>query len=111
MRTGSTLAAKPRTNSRTQRLTRRSTTSCGARSHNVLQGEIKDGVIRLKGAKFYLESEMPHYYEIALDKVQMRIKSLSDGTLVGYWGGYMKWKPLMYMYTARPANGGDSIGL
>jgi hypothetical protein len=31
--------------------------------------------------------------------------------VLGYLGGYYKWKDFAYMHTARPANGADSIGI
>jgi len=81
-----------------------------ARSHNVLQGEIKNGVISIKPAYVRLQGEMPYYNEIALRNAHMRMKQEGE-KLVGYWGGYIDWKEFAYMHTSRPANGADSIGL
>ena len=80
-------------------------------SHNVLQGEIKHGVLTITPKDIYLEGELPFYAEIALRGAHMRFKAEPNGTLVGYWGGYLNWERYVYMYTARPANGADSIGL
>jgi hypothetical protein len=80
------------------------------RSHNVLQGEIKDGVLTIKPAKVRLQGEMPYYGEIAIRDTRMRI-NMRDDKLTGYWGGYINWINYIYMYTSRPANGSDSIGL
>ncbi len=80
-------------------------------SHNVLQGEIKHGVLTITPKEIYLEGELPFYAEIALRDAHMRFKAEPNGTLVGYWGGYLNWLRYVYMYTARPANGADSIGL
>ncbi len=80
------------------------------RSHNVLQGEIKNGVLSITPAFVRLQGEMPYYSEIAIRDTQMRIKFEGEN-LVGYWGGYINWIDYVYMYTARPANGSDSIGL
>jgi hypothetical protein len=82
-----------------------------SRSHNVLAGEIRDGVLTIKPKDIYLEGELPFYAEIALRGAHMRFKAEPNGTLVGYWGGYLNWRRYGYMYTARPANGADSIGL
>lgn len=83
-----------------------------SRSHNVLEGKMKDGLITIgRHEQIYLESEMPFYAEINLRDAQMRLNMEADGTVVGYMGGYLKWKDFAYMHTARPANGADSIGI
>ncbi len=79
------------------------------RSHNVFQGEIKNGVITITPAHLYLQGEMPHYAEIDLDNAHMRLKQEANGNVVGYWGGYLDWKRYAYMFTARPATG-DGVG-
>lgn len=81
------------------------------RSHNVLQGQISNGVLTVQPTDIYLEGEMPYFPEIALKKAQMRFKRQPDGRLIAYWGGYTDWKRFVYMYTARPANGADGIGI
>jgi hypothetical protein len=80
-------------------------------SHNVLRGEIKDGVLTITPSNLYLQGELPFYFEIALRDAHMRIQAGPEGKLVGYWGGYLNWRNYMYMYTSRPPNGADSIGL
>ena len=83
-----------------------------SRSHNEFEGEIKDGVLWVKnGGNLYLEGEMPYHHEIALRNTHMRIKRQDNQELVGYWGGYLDWKNWVYMYTARPVNGEDTIGI
>jgi hypothetical protein len=82
------------------------------RSHNVFQGEIKDGVLTIDSGNLYLEGELPYYTEISLTDTHMRIKQQGDGRLVGYWGGYTDWKKFVYMYTARGGiNGEDVVGM
>jgi hypothetical protein len=83
------------------------------RSHNVLDGEIKNGVLTItRPTNIYLEGEMPFYSEIALRDTHMRINIKPDGTLVGYWGGHLDWVRYVYMYTARSGiNGENSVGL
>ncbi len=84
----------------------------GPRSHNVLQGEIKNGVLSITPKDIYLEGEMPFYAEIAMHDTHMRINMKSpDGTLSGYWGGFLDWQRYAYMYTARPVNGQDVVGM
>lgn len=80
-------------------------------SHNVFRGQIKDGVLTITPANLYLQGELPFYFEIALRDAHMRIEAGPEGKLVGYWGGYLNWRNYMYMYTSRPPNGADSIGL
>lgn len=83
-----------------------------SRSHNEFDGEIKDGVLWVKnGGKLYLEGEMPYHHEIALENTHMRIKRRDNQELEGYWSGYLNWKNWVYMYTARPVNGEDTIGI
>lgn len=81
------------------------------RSHNVLNGQIEDGLLTIEAKEIFLEAEMPYYAEIALRNTHMRMKLQPDGKLAGYWGGYQDWKRWIYMYTARPANNADTIGL
>jgi len=81
------------------------------RSHNVLRGRITQGVVTIEPAEIFLEAEMPYYAEIALRNTHMRMKLGPDGKLSGYWGGYQDWRRWIYMYTARPANNADTIGL
>jgi hypothetical protein len=84
----------------------------GTRSHNEFKGEIKDGVLWIeKGGDLYLEGEMPYHHEIALHNTHMRIHRKADQELVGYWSGYLDWKKWVYMYTARPVNGEDTVGI
>lgn len=81
------------------------------KSHNVLQGELKNGVITITPTDIYLEAEMPFYPVMALRNAHMRIKLQPDGRLVGYWGGYFSRQTFSYMITSRPGHGGDSIGI
>lgn len=82
-----------------------------SRSHNVLAGEIKDGILTIKPAYIYLTGDMPFYSQIDLQDAHMRIHSESGGKIVGYWGGYTDWHAWIYTFTARPAGGADNIGL
>jgi hypothetical protein len=81
------------------------------RSHNVLSGEIKNGVLTTKPADIHLEGEAPYYSEIGLRKGRMRINMQPDGTLVGYWGGYLNWTKYVYTITGRLDIEKDSIGI
>ncbi len=81
------------------------------RSHNVLKGEIKNGMLTITPQNVYLEGEMPHYAEIDLINAHMRLKLEPDGKLVGYWGGYLDWQRYAYMIMTRPGNDADHIGI
>lgn len=81
------------------------------RSHNVLTGQIHDGVVTVNPKDVFLEAEMPYYFDIALKNAHMRFANTASGKVIGYWGGYIDWRNFAYMYTARPANGADSIGI
>ncbi len=81
------------------------------RSHNVLSGEIKNGVLWIKSGELYLEGSAPYYTQIDLRNTHMRIRSETDGKLVGYWGGYTDWHRWAYMYTARCGGGFDCVGM
>ena len=80
-----------------------------SKTHNVLQGEIKDGVLTIKPQHIYLEGEMPFYADIELDNGQMRINRQSDGKLIAYMGGFTDWLRYAYMGTARPFQDGAGI--
>lgn len=82
-----------------------------SRSHNVLQGRIRDGVLSIEPQEIYLEAEMPYYPEIALKNTHMRMTLGDDGTLSGIWGGIQDWRRWIYMFTARPANNADTLGI
>jgi hypothetical protein len=79
------------------------------RSHNVLQGEIKNGMLSIKSDYFYVEGEMTWYSEISLKNAHMRMHS-EPGKLVGYWGGYTDWHRWSYQCTSRPASNCDGVG-
>jgi hypothetical protein len=81
------------------------------KSHNVFQGEIKDGILTITPSNLYMKAQHPFYLEIALSNAHMRLRHEVDGRLTGYWGGYLDWQRYAYMYTSRPANGADYIGL
>jgi len=80
-----------------------------SRSHNVLQGEIKDGVLTIHPGYIYLEGDMTWYSAIDLKDAHMRIHS-EPGKLVGYWGGYTDWHRWVYQCTSRPASNCDGVG-
>jgi hypothetical protein len=80
------------------------------RSHNVLQGQIKDGLLTVQPKNIYLEGEHPFYVEIALRNAHMRMV-VKPENVVGYWGGYLNWRTFAYNFTSEPANEADDIGI
>jgi hypothetical protein len=80
------------------------------RSHNVLSGEIRHGMLLVKSGTLYLAGDMPFYPQLDLKATHMRMRSATGGKLLGYWGGYTDWHAWVYMYTARPGSGADGVG-
>ena len=78
------------------------------RSHNVLSGEIRNGVLSIHPTDIYLEGEMTWYAELLLKDAHMRMHS-EPGKLVGYWGGYTEWHRWAYQCTSRPGSGCDGV--
>jgi hypothetical protein len=73
-----------------------------SKTHSVLQGEIKNGVLTVNSQPIYLEGELPFYLDIGLDNGHLRAKRQADGKLIGYMGGFTDWKKYAFMSTARP---------
>jgi hypothetical protein len=75
----------------------------GQRSHNLLQGEIKEGVLKVKSGDIFMVADFPFYTQIDLTNTHMRMNTEADGKITGYWGGTTDWYAWAYLYTARPA--------
>ncbi len=73
------------------------------RSHNVLQGEIKEGILSVKTGEIFMVADFPFYTQIDLTNTHMRMGADPDGRISGFWGGYTDWYAWAYLYTARPA--------
>jgi hypothetical protein len=73
-----------------------------SKTRNVLEGEIKGGILTIKPAHIYMEGELPFYMDIELESGHMRINRQADGKLIAYMGGFTDWKRYAYMSTARP---------
>lgn len=80
------------------------------RSHNELKGEIKNGVLWVRGGSIWLQGSAPYYIQVDLENTHMRMHSETGGKLVGYWGGYTDWHKWGYMYTSR-CGAGDCLGI
>ena len=74
-----------------------------SRSHNVLSGEIKEGVLNIKSGDIYMVSDLPFYTQVDLANTHMRMRTEGNGRIIGYWGGHTDWHAWVYLYTARPA--------
>jgi hypothetical protein len=79
------------------------------RSHNVLTGDIKKGLLGINSGDIYMVADLPFYTQVDLTNAHMRMRTESDGKLLGYWGGHTDWQAWMYLYTARPA-AADPVG-
>jgi hypothetical protein len=75
------------------------------RSNNVLQGEIREGVLSIKSGNVFMLADFPFYTQIDLANTKMRMSSAPEGNgkITGYWGGHVDWHAWVYLYTARPA--------
>jgi len=76
------------------------------RSNNVLQGEIREGVLTVKSGEIFMLAGFPWYTHVDLSNLKMRMSSSSEGNgkIEGYWGGHTSWHGWVYFYTARAAN-------
>src|SRR5215469_18765378 len=73
------------------------------RSHNVLSGEIRNGMLSIKTGDIFMVADFPFYTQIDLTNTHMRMHTEADGKVSGYWGGLTDWYAWAYLYTARPA--------
>lgn len=80
-------------------------------SHNVIHGEIKNGVLSITPQHIYLQGELPFYTEIELQNAHMRMTIDAEGKLTGYWGGYLDWQRYAYLYISHPGYDADAIGM
>jgi hypothetical protein len=77
-------------------------------SHNVLEGEIKDGLLTISPK--FVRIEGTEFGWIAMRDTHMRIRSEGQ-KLVGYWGGFIKWQTFTEPYTSDPTYQVDNIGM
>jgi hypothetical protein len=77
-------------------------------SHNVLKGQIKNGILTIEPADIRLRGFI--YGEIALRNAHMRMWFEGD-KVIGYWGGYMPWLPFAYAYCVEPGSASDCTGI
>ena len=79
------------------------------RSHNVLSGQIKEGLLTVKSGEIYMAADIPFYTQVEMTNTHMRMSTEPDGKVTGYWGGHTDWHAWVYLYTARPA-AADPVG-
>jgi hypothetical protein len=77
-------------------------------SDNIFEGEIKHGILSIAPGTLHLDGG--RYRPFVLGDVHMRVQ-LDGAKLVGYWGGFMRWRTFTYAYTSSPADGADTVGL
>ena len=70
------------------------------RSHNVLHGRIKDGVLTTDPADIRLVADPFLIPEYDWHQARLRLKMNPDGTLKGYLGGYHDWYALYWSYAS-----------
>ena len=71
------------------------------RSHNVLKGQIKDGVLSLsQPADLHLLQNPLVAPEFHMTKTHFRIRLQPDGSLAGFIGGYQPWSDLYFGFAA-----------
>ncbi len=66
------------------------------RSHNVLKGEIKDGVVLVRDGDLHMQLDPYMMPELQMTKTHMRIKIAADGSMRAMLGGYQPWRNLYY---------------
>ena len=72
------------------------------RSHNVLKGMLKNGVITIQGGGNFRMQQNPLVApELKLSRIQMRLTLKPDGTLTAFVGGYQPWRDI-YLSFAGP---------
>jgi len=70
------------------------------RSHSVLHGHIKDGVIYTDPADIRIIADPLMAPEYRWSRAQMRLKINSDGSLKALLGGYLDWYSVYWAYAA-----------
>jgi len=66
------------------------------RSHNVLQGQLKDGVVTVADGHVHMQLDPYLMPELEMTKAHLRLAVNADGTMRGMIGGYQPWMNLYY---------------
>ena len=69
-----------------------------SRSHNVVHGRIKDGMLVTDVFDMYMVSDPKLLPYLNLHKARLRFKLNADGSLTGIVGGYYEWWPVYWTY-------------
>jgi hypothetical protein len=76
------------------------------RTHHVMRGEIKSGVLTItEPGDYYMLGDISFYSALDMKKTHMRLKLNQDGTAEGFIGGYTSWQELYWMF----GNGGQVV--
>jgi len=66
------------------------------RSHNVLQGQLKGGVVMVAGGDVHMQLDPYLMPDLQMTKTHLRLAFNPDGTMRGMIGGYQPWMNLYY---------------
>ena len=66
------------------------------RSHNVLQAEIKDGVVKVMDGHLHMQLDPYLQPELEMTNTHMRITFNPDGSFRAFVGGYQPWRIIYY---------------
>lgn len=66
------------------------------RSHNVLQGEIKNGMVLVHDGKLHMQLDPYLMPELDMTKTHMRMNIAADGSMRMMLGGYQSWRMVYY---------------
>ncbi len=80
------------------------------RSHSVFKGQIKNGVVTVEPASFFMQGESQFYALLRLSQAQVRIYLKPDGTVHAVLGGYQPWLDY-YHYLAIRGEGDGLVDL
>jgi hypothetical protein len=83
------------------------------RSHTVFEGQIKDRVLTIQPADFYMQGESQFYPHLQFSGTQLRFKMNEDGSMEGHIGGYQPWRDYYHFLSVRGETDGmiDLIGI
>jgi hypothetical protein len=86
------------------------------RSHNVLAGRIKDGVLSADAGHVFLLGDQYFLDQFDFTHFRLRVTLKPDGTADGVLGGYLPWMPIYFQHAGNGLNaetfrGMDVVGL
>lgn len=76
------------------------------RSHSVFKGYLKNGVVNVEPADFFMQGESQFYAVLRLTKAKLRLTLHPNGTVSGVLGGYQPWLDYYHYLSIRGENDG-----